>query len=95
VKIAIAALATAWLLTACSDGASLPKEPRAAKIVHISPRPGRFHTDEVIITAKSDDGRLVGMHFAKISGLKCQVGQEVSATTDGNTLDWDNRICTG
>jgi hypothetical protein len=46
----------------------------------------------VVITARSTDG-LMGSKTVLISRLTCKVGDEVSATVQGTTIQMDGKAC--
>jgi hypothetical protein len=91
----ILTVAAAIFVGGCSNptsSSSQPAEPTTAFIVSIAPRVSKWNSDMVVITARSTDG-LMGSKTVLISRLTCKVGDEVSATVQGTTIQMDGKAC--
>jgi hypothetical protein len=75
--------------SACSEQ---PERKALAVVTDIAPRVSRWHSDQVLVTARSADG-LVGSKLVDAARLDCRVGEKVQATARGVSLFLDARAC--
>lgn len=62
-------------------------------MVSIAPHPNpKWHGDEVVVTARSQDGAF-GAKSVLMARLKCRVGDTVHASARGLALTLDDRAC--
>jgi len=84
-----ALVATAFL-GACSEQ---PKREAWAVVVSIAPLSNpKWHPDEVIVTARSEDGA-IGSKSVLTARLTCRVGDTIHASARGLALTLDDHAC--
>ena len=82
-----------WLCAVlASCGAPLPERTVTARVISITPRLSRWHTDEVVMTLRSDAG-LTATRSILISRLTCSIGDSASVKARGTTLILDDHTC--
>jgi hypothetical protein len=82
-------------IAGCSSptaSSSSPTNSTTASIVSIARRVSKWNSDMVVITARNADG-LMGSKTVLISRLACKVGDDVSATVQGSTIQIDGKAC--
>ena len=84
-----------WLLaiaaaSACSDQPKRDVDAVVTRIGHLSS--ARWHTDEVVITARTARG-LIGTKTVIRSLLTCQVGDTIKAVQQGISLTLSDTAC--
>ena len=78
------------MLAACS---AQPKRQTTAIVVSIAPHnQPKFHSDEVVVTARSVGG-VVGSKSIATADLNCRVGDTVRGVTQGIVLTLEDRAC--
>lgn len=77
------------VLPSCSEQ---PARRVSATVVDIAPRVSRWHTDQVLVTARSGAG-LTGEKAVDSARLTCRVGDQVEATARGVSISLDDRAC--
>lgn len=75
--------------SACTEQ---PERNASAVVIDIAPRVSRWHSDQLLVTARNADG-LVGSKAVDAARLNCRVGDEVQAVTRGVALSLSDTAC--
>jgi hypothetical protein len=76
-------------LTGCSKQ---PERETFAVVVSITPRVSRWHTNEILVIARSPNGEIGAKSVLK-SRLACRVGDTVRASARGIALTLNEQAC--